>query len=104
MKFYMVISYPLFHILRGLSGSLETNYDIITNICDDGYDFYIAHILTEYCRANLYKEEVLGEEFAKYLKLQAICIKQKIFHAHDYKSFIISPRLFRSIYYNNLFE
>lgn len=38
------------------------------------------------------------------LKLQAICIKKKIFHTHNYKSFIISPRLFRSVYYNNLLK
>ena len=38
------------------------------------------------------------------LKLQTICIEQKIFHAHDHESFFISPRLFRSIHYNNLLK
>ena len=52
------------YILQGLSGNFETNYDIITNIGDDGYDFYIAKQLTEYLRNNLSKSSVLGEEFA----------------------------------------
>ncbi len=54
------------YILKGLSGNLEMNFDIITNINDDGYDFYIADQLTEYYRNNLNKDGVLGEEFAKY--------------------------------------
>ena len=57
---------PLQYILKGLSGDLEKNYDIITNIDDEGYDFYIASQLTEYYRNNLVKDGVLGEEFAKY--------------------------------------
>lgn len=52
------------YILQGLSGNFETNYDIITNIGDDGYDFYIAKQLTEYLRNNLSRSSVLGEEFA----------------------------------------
>ena len=57
---------PLQYILKGLSGNIEKSFDIITNIDDDGYDFYIANELTEYYRNNLNKDGVLGEEFAKY--------------------------------------
>ena len=53
------------YILQALSGNLEMNYDVITNIDDEGYDFYIASQLTKYCRNNLNKDGVLGEEFAK---------------------------------------
>ena len=56
------------YILQGLSGNLEKNYDIITNIGDDGYDFYIAAELTEYLRNNLNKTSVLGEEYAKHFE------------------------------------
>lgn len=56
------------YILQGLSGDFETNYDIITNIGDDGYDFYIAKQLTEYLRNNLRKSSVLGEEFARHFE------------------------------------
>ena len=57
---------PLQYILQGLSGDVVNNFDIITNIDDEGYDFYIASQLNEYCRNNLNKDGVLGEEFAKY--------------------------------------
>lgn len=57
---------PLQYILQGLSGDVVKNFDIITNIDDEGYDFYIASQLNEYCRNNLNKDGILGEEFAKY--------------------------------------
>ncbi len=57
---------PLQYILQGLSGDVVKNFDIITNIDDEGYDFYIASQLNEYCRKNLHKDGILGEEFAKY--------------------------------------
>ena len=56
------------YILQGLSGNIEMNYDVITNIDDDGYDFYIAKQLTEYLRNNLNKTSVLGEEYAKHFE------------------------------------
>ncbi|MBR6807650.1 MAG: AraC family transcriptional regulator [Clostridia bacterium] len=59
---------PLQYVLGYLSGDIETDYNIVTNIDDSGYDFYIANTLTEYYRNNLYKECVLGEEFAKELE------------------------------------
>lgn len=57
---------PYQYILQGLSGDIIKNFDIITNIDDEGYDFYIASQLSEYCRNNLNKDGILGEEFAKY--------------------------------------
>lgn len=57
---------PLQYILQGLSGDVVKNFDIIANIDDEGYDFYIASQLSEYRRNNLNKDGVLGEEFAKY--------------------------------------
>ena len=33
---------PLQYILQGLSGDVVKNFDIITNVDDEGYDFYIA--------------------------------------------------------------
>ncbi len=54
------------YILQGLSGDVETSYDIITSIDDSGYDFYIAGRLTEYHRNHLDKDGVLGTEFARY--------------------------------------
>ncbi len=56
------------YILQGLSGNIETTYDIITNVNDDGYDFYISKPITEYLRNNLSKTCVLGEEYAKHFE------------------------------------
>ena len=59
---------PLQYILQGLSGDVVKSFDIITNIDDEGYDFYIASQLNKYCRNNLNKDGVLGEECAKYFE------------------------------------
>ena len=56
------------YILQGLSGNSEKNYHIITNVGDDGYDFYIANQLTEFLRNNLDKTHVLGEEYSKHFE------------------------------------
>lgn len=58
----------LLYILKALSRNLDKNYDVISNIDDEGYDFYIAAQLTEYSRNNLREDSVLGEEFAKYFE------------------------------------
>ena len=57
---------PLQYILKYLSGDLENDFNIITNIDENGYDFYIASRLRKYFRENLDKEGILGEEFAEY--------------------------------------
>lgn len=56
------------YILGGLAGNVERDFNVIVNIDDEGYDFYIANQLTEYYRDNLNKNGVLGEEFAKYFE------------------------------------
>lgn len=61
-----VTTRPWQYILGALAGDVETEYNIIKNIDDNGYDFYIANQLTDYYRSNLNKEYVLGEEFAKH--------------------------------------
>ena len=61
-----VTTRPLQYILGALAGDIETEYNVVTNINDSGYDFYIANHLTEYYRNNLNKECILGEEFARH--------------------------------------
>ena len=56
------------YILEGVSGNYGKTIDVITNIDDDGYDFYIANQLNEYCRNHLYEPTVLGGEFARYFE------------------------------------
>lgn len=59
---------PLQYMLMGLAGTVETNYDVITNVGDDGYDFYITYEIPKAYRENLHKNGVLGEEYAKYFE------------------------------------
>ena len=61
-----VTTRPLQYILGALAGDIEKDYNVISNIGDDGYDFYIANHLTEYYRNNLEKKCILGEEFARH--------------------------------------
>lgn len=56
------------YILHGLSGDVENDFNIITNIDDTGYDFIIASQLTEYYRNHLKKDGVLGEKFANHFE------------------------------------
>ena len=51
------------YILKGLSHDCDTGYNIMSGFDDEGYDFYIASILNEWCTNNLDKE--LGAEEAK---------------------------------------
>ena len=47
------------YILQGMARDCATAYEVITNIDDDGYDFYIASKLGDY--ALVHFEEELGE-------------------------------------------
>ena len=52
------------YILQGLSGDFAKTIEVVTNINDEGYDFYIAGHLSEYNRNHL--DIVLGEDFSGY--------------------------------------
>ena len=59
-----VTTRPFQYILQGLSGNFADTIEIVTNINDDGYDFYIATQLSEYNRNHL--DIVLGNDFSDY--------------------------------------
>ena len=67
-----VTTRPWQYILGALAGDIETEYNVIANVDDTGYDFYIASQLTEYYRNNLNKKGILGEEFASHYENIAI--------------------------------
>lgn len=65
-------------LLRGASSDYYTDYCVITNIDDSGYDFYIANELNDWTRANLYNRKVTGVDFIERLEFEEIIIpKQK---------------------------
>ena len=59
-----VTTRPLQYILQGISGDFAKTIDVITNINEEGYDFYIAGELSEYNRNHL--DVVLGKDFSDY--------------------------------------
>lgn len=48
------------YALHGLARDCATNYNVITNFDDEGYDFYIAALLSEWETNHL--DEILGEQ------------------------------------------
>lgn len=53
------------YLLQGMADDSTAIYNIITNINDDGYDFYIAALLPDYMREHIEDDSVLGKEDAK---------------------------------------
>lgn len=76
--------------LRGASDNSDAHC-VITNITDDGYDFYYCHQLDDWERKNLYNPEVTGVDFVESLELENITIPKStyaIFETRDIKSTI----------------
>jgi len=53
------------YLLQGMADDSAAIYNIIMNIDDNGYDFYIAALLPGHTRARIEDDSVLGEEDAK---------------------------------------
>lgn len=53
------------YLLQGMAEDRSEMYNIITNMDDDGYDFYIAALLPEHMRGCLAEDCILGESDAK---------------------------------------
>ena len=65
--------------LRGASCERETDYCIVTNSDDEGYDFYIANKLNEWTREALYNREITGVDFIETLELEHIIIPKQLY-------------------------
>ena len=52
-------------LLIGASANYENDYCVVTNVGDDGYDFYIAYEMDEWTRQELYNPAVTGVGFMK---------------------------------------
>ena len=74
--------------LRGASRNIDAHC-VITNITDEGYDYYYCHLLDSWERENLYNRSVTGVDFVEDLGLENIVIPQStyvIFETNDVKS------------------
>ena len=74
--------------LRGASRNIDAHC-VITNITDEGYDYYYCHLLDGWERENLYNKSVTGVDFVEDLGLENIVIPRStyvIFETKDVKS------------------
>ena len=66
-------------LLRGASDDYDTDYSVVSNIDDDGYDFYIAATLTPYARENLFNPAVTGVDFMEQMNFETITIPKQTY-------------------------
>lgn len=66
-------------ILRGMSADYETDYMVVSNIGDDGYDFYIANSLDKWSKENMYNQSVTGVDFMGEMGFEDIVIPKKTY-------------------------
>ena len=63
-------------MLKGMANDKFTDYCVLTNIDDNGYDFYIASSTNNYERDNLYNSKVTGIDFMDKFKFEEITIPE----------------------------
>lgn len=61
-------------LLKGMDDKNDVEYCAVTNISDDGYDFYIAHELSAWNREHMYDRDVTGVDFMESLGFEDIVI------------------------------
>ena len=66
-------------LLIGESCDYSTDYMVITNIDDDGYDFYIAYELDEWTRKELFNPNVTGVEFMDKMGFETLIIPKQTY-------------------------
>ena len=66
-------------ILIGASCNYSTDYCIVTNVNDDGYDFYVAYELDEWTRKELYNPKTTGVDFMDKMNFETIVIPKSLY-------------------------
>lgn len=72
-------------LLRGASADYDTDYCVVANMDDGGYDFYIAAVLNEYFRENLYNRAVTGVDFMEEMGFETIEIPRQTYAIFETK-------------------
>lgn len=65
-------------LLIGASCDYSKEYCIVTNVNDDGYDFYIAYELDEWTRNELYNPQTTGIDFIDKLDFETLVIPKTL--------------------------
>lgn len=66
-------------LLLGASCDSTTDYCIVNNIGDDGYDFYIAYELDEWTRKEMFNPAVTGVDFMDKLGFETIVVPKQTY-------------------------
>ncbi|MBQ3598417.1 MAG: AraC family transcriptional regulator [Clostridia bacterium] len=66
-------------MLKGMANDKLTNYCVLTNLDDNGYDFYIAATADKYEFDNLYNSEVTGIDFMDKFGFEEIVIPKRTY-------------------------
>ena len=66
-------------MLKGMANDKLSDYCVITNMNDDGYDFYIASTTDNWERDNLYNSKVTGIDFMDKFKFEEIVIPERTY-------------------------
>ena len=64
---------------KGATGETGTDICIVTNVSDDGYDFYYVAELDKYERDNMYNTEVTGFEYMREFGFENIIIPKQTY-------------------------
>ena len=66
-------------MLKGISNDKMSDYCVLSNFDDDGYDFYISVTTDAYERENLYNSEVTGINFMHKFSFEEIVIPERTY-------------------------
>ena len=66
-------------LLIGASCNYSTDYMVITNVADDGYDFYVAYELDEWTRKEIFNPTVTGAKFINDLGFETLVIPKRTY-------------------------
>lgn len=66
-------------LLIGASANYENDYCIVTNIDDDGYDFYIAYEVDDWTRQEMFNPQITGVDFMDKLGFEIITIPKQTY-------------------------
>lgn len=63
-------------MLKGMADDKLSDYCVLTNVDDEGYDFYIAVTTYHYERDNLYNSKVTGIDFMEKFRFEVLTIPE----------------------------
>ena len=70
-------------LLLGASCNYSSDYCVIMNVNDDGYDFYVAYELDEWTRKELYNPKTTGVDFMDKMGFETITIPKSLYAVFD---------------------